>query len=180
MSIMLTAVPFALFSTLQLQVFTGVVASAVAADEVSHAIKRMKELAQRGENYVHLNAKEVSDFLEKEYVTTLLDDATLIKTLQDHGAVEIKEENGEISCLCESFRLCFYRIKKTDPYIMKAQFRSENGLEELIENLGEEYALNAQEISYNKIKERLESQNLKINEEEIYDDNTIVLTIDLD
>ena len=37
-----------------------------------------------------------------------------------------------------------------------------------------------QEASYNKIKERLESQNLKISDEEVFDDNTIVLTIDLD
>ena len=49
-----------------------------------------------------------------------------------------------------------------------------------MQDIGNEYTINAQEVSYNKIKERLEEQNLDIENEEIYDDNTIVLTVNLE
>ena len=63
---------------------------------------------------------------------------------------------------------------------MKISANNSLGVDDLVNDIGSEYCANAQEISYNKIKERLEKQNLTIDDEEIYDDNTIVLTINLD
>ncbi len=51
---------------------------------------------------------------------------------------------------------------------------------ELINDINSEYALNCQEETYIKIKERLERKNLKIAEEEILEDDSIMLTINLD
>ena len=63
---------------------------------------------------------------------------------------------------------------------MQISYVSDKNLNEFVENIGAEYTANAQEISYNKIKERLADKSLEIYEEEIYDDNTIVLTVNLD
>ena len=70
--------------------------------------------------------------------------------------------------------------EKNEPYKVRITYHNENGVAELLSNLGNEYSTNAQEISYNKIKERLEYQNLEIEDEEVYEDNTIVLTINLE
>ena len=63
---------------------------------------------------------------------------------------------------------------------MRINYNSDTELEDIVKDINDEYRANAQEISYNKIKERLEAQNLTIDEEEIYDDNTIVLTVNLE
>ena len=63
---------------------------------------------------------------------------------------------------------------------MQITYVSDKNLNEFVENIASEYTANVQEVSYNKIKERLAEKNLEIYEEEIYDDNTIVLTVNLD
>ena len=49
----------------------------------------------------------------------------------------------------------------------------------IIEDLSSEYGMNAQEESYLKIKERLAQKNLQIDEEEVLEDNSIVLTVNI-
>ncbi len=135
--------------------------------------------AQIGER-LHLEGKDIEEFFNKAFETVIMDRNALMKTLSEHGAKNIQEENGVITCTCEAFHLSFEKPKADGPYTMTATYNKDYGLNELVENIGSEYALNAQEISYNKIKERLEAQNLSITEEEVFDDNTIVLTVDLD
>ena len=49
----------------------------------------------------------------------------------------------------------------------------------MINDLNDEYGLNIQEMTYNKIKERLDSENMRLESETVMDDNSIVLTIDI-
>ena len=51
--------------------------------------------------------------------------------------------------------------------------------EDMINDLNDEYGLNIQEMTYNKIKERLEQENMRLESETVMDDNSIVLTIDV-
>ena len=51
--------------------------------------------------------------------------------------------------------------------------------QEIINDLNDEYGLNIQEMTYNKIKERLEQENMRLESETVLDDNSIVLTIDV-
>ena len=51
--------------------------------------------------------------------------------------------------------------------------------ESVINDLNDEYGLNIQEMTYNKIKERLDSENMRLESETVMDDNSIVLTIDI-
>ncbi len=129
---------------------------------------------------LHLEGKDLEEIFNKAFQTVIVDKRALIKTLHEHGASDIRDDNGTVSCNCEAFHLKFEKIGRNQPYTMTATYNNEYGLNELVENIGSEYAINAQEISYNKIKERLEAKNLKITEEEVFDDNTIVLTVDLD
>ena len=67
------------------------------------------------------------------------------------------------------------------PYKMKITTEcTEDEIAELLNNINIEYTSNSQEENYIKIKERLENKGLKINEEEVFDDDTIVLTVNLD
>lgn len=130
---------------------------------------------------VHLEDRQLEEkFFNKEFPTVIMDKQALLKTLEEHGATNFQTEENAISCNCEAFHLTFTKTEKDKPYTMVVTYNEEYGLNDLVENLSSEYASNAQEISYNKIKERLEKQNLEIEEEEVFDDNTIVLTVNLE
>lgn len=179
MSITVTTVPVMLFSTLEV-VFTGLTVGAVALKGAVDTVKGLNSANAYKTEYLHLEQKDLQEILKKEFKTTIIDKDTLIKTLEEHGATDIQDKNGTVLCTCEAFHLVFAKNDENSPYSMTATFNDEYGLDTLVSDLGSEYAVNAQEVSYNKIKERLENQNLKISDEEVFDDNTIVLTIDLD
>lgn len=167
MSVSISAAPFFLIFALG----KGIV-------DVTGAV--VQGLSNTNGERLHLEGKDLEEIFNKAFQTVIVDKQALIKTLHEHGASDIRDDNGIISCNCEAFHLVFEKIGRDKPYTMTATYNNDYGLNELAENLGNEYAINAQEISYNKIKERLEAQNLEITEEEVFDDNTIVLTIDLD
>ena len=167
MSVTVSAVPFLLISAVSS--VSGIIAS------IANDIKDNNYSAAK----LHLKSDVMVKLFKQDFQTQITDKQTLLKTLKEHGAKNITNNYGNISCDCEQFHLKFiYNGEK--PYTMKVSSRSDYGVEELAQDLGTEYCANAQEISYNKIKERLEKQNLSIDEEEIYDDNTIVLTVNLD
>ena len=159
MSTTVSAVPFLLIYSLA----TGVI----------EGLKAVKT-----EN-LHLEESEMDKLFNQDFQTQIMDKSVLIKTLKEHGAENIEESFGNISCDCEQFHIKF-TYNGENPYTMNVSARSGYGIDEFVADIGSEYTANAQEVSYNKIKERLEKQNLTIDNEEIYDDNTIVLTVNLD
>ena len=128
---------------------------------------------------VHIDNNFAQEIFNKTFETQIMDKELLLKTLKEHGAINIQEENDNITCNCEAFHLYFHKTQDK-PYFLEISYNEENSLNEFVQDIGNEYTLNAQEISYNQIKERLAKQNLEIEEEEIFDDNTIVLTVNLE
>ena len=59
------------------------------------------------------------------------------------------------------------------------QVTDKAGCEDIINDLNEEYGLNIQEMTYNKIKERLDRENMRLESEAVMEDNSIVLTIEV-
>jgi hypothetical protein len=169
MSVTVSAVPFILLFT--------VTKGAIEFIEMTNDIKQATQMKD-GYN-LHIEDNIAEKLFNKELETQILDKDLLLKTLEEHGAINIQEDDNEITCDCEAFHLCFYRTEN-NPYHLKISYNSANNLNEFVEDIGNEYTINAQEISYNKIKERLEKQNHEIENEEIYDDNTIVLTVNLE
>ena len=109
-----------------------------------------------------------------------MDKQTLLKTIEEHGVVDIIQNGENISCEYEGFNIEFSRENSQKPYKIKISYVNEQNLDGFVENIAVEYGANAQEISYNKIKERLEQHNLSISQEEVFEDNSIVLTVNLD
>ncbi|MBO7672259.1 hypothetical protein J6S88_02495 [bacterium] len=168
MSVSVSALPFMLIYSLAASAVSAVNNSIVAG-------------LKSGNGNLHLeNAEIAQKFFNKDFETTIMDEAVLIKTLNEHGATALIKEEGTIECNCEYFHLVFTRKSADAPYTMKITANENKGVDEIAKDIGTEYTLNAQEISYNKIKERLEAQNLQITDEEIFDDNTIVLTVNLE
>ena len=123
----------------------------------------------------------------KEFETAIVDKDTLVKTLQEHGIPHLYEQGENVIAEIDDLKLEFKKQEK-EPYSLKISCSSPNKIKgtfekavnELTSNLQEEYTANVQEISYNKIKERLAKKNLSIDSEEILEDDSIVLTINLE
>lgn len=127
------------------------------------------------------------DVISKEYETVFADRELLLKTLEEHGVENIQINGDSLTGKMGGFRIDCYREKQTAfdfkeaiPFNMKITADcSEEEITELINEFNAEYALNTQEENYIKIKERLEEQGLKIEEEEVYDDDVIVMTVNI-
>ncbi len=171
---------------------TGV-ASGIINANAKNAVNAEKDYKKMNEEIKNLLAKsggtvseEIINLVCREYETVFVDEGVLIKTLREHGGENIYTEYGNISCEMEGFLLEFYKQEPTEemafpPYRMKITTKcAENELQNFINDINSEYTKNTQEENYIKIKERLDKQHLKIDEEEVFDDDTIVLRINID
>jgi hypothetical protein len=114
------------------------------------------------------------------YNTNYTDKGTLLNTLYEHGAEEIQENGEEVSCKLFGMEMIYYKKSGSNGYTLDVtQVSDKAECEDLINDLNDEYGLNIQEMTYNKIKERLEQENMRLESETVLDDNSIVLTIDV-
>lgn len=153
--------------------------SNIEFESLNYKLKKLLE-----ENNGQLS-EEIVQTVCQEFDTIFLDKNLLIKTLEEHGTSDLETEGDTIRCKLECFVLEFDKVNSNNStseniYKMKIFTKcDENQLEQMLTDINEEYALNTQEETYIKIKERLEKQGLKIDEEEVLDDNSIVLTVNI-
>ena len=114
------------------------------------------------------------------YSTNYTDKGILLNTLTEHGAEEICENGEDITCKLFGMEMVYYKKEKSEGYTLDiTQISNISECQDLINDLNEEYGLNIQEMTYNKIKERLNQENLRLESETVMEDNSIVLTIDI-
>lgn len=121
-----------------------------------------------------------SKFKKLKFDTIIMDEETLLKTLIERNADNIVRQDDKILCDCDGCFLEFHQPNKKKPYKLIVGCSEQSELEELVQNISSEYTTNSQEISYNKIKSRLKEQEMEIETEEVCEDNTIVLTVNLE
>lgn len=114
------------------------------------------------------------------YKTNYTDKGILLNTLTEHGAEGITETGDKIICRLYGMNMCYYRADGSNGYTLEIKQVSDKAqCESVIGDLNEEYGLNIQEMTYNKIKERLDSENMRLESETVMEDNSIVLTIEI-
>lgn len=114
------------------------------------------------------------------YTTNYTDKGILLNTLIEHGAEEISEIGDEVSCKLFGMEMIYYKKEDSNGYTLDiTQISNKSECEDMINDLNEEYGLNIQEMTYNKIKERLAQENMRLESETVMDDNSIILTIDI-
>ena len=184
MSCTIFALPYAL-------VFIGsmIARSAIntAADNIDEGLykHRLAALKQSAD----INSKDCEDirviseknFIEQDFETPFTDKALLIKTLKEHGVNNISEHGTEkISCTVENYKLIFTKTGNETPYYLHIRCLETDNAEEKLNDISSEYALNVQEEVYLNIIEKLKNNDMTIENEEVTEDNTIVLTVNID
>ena len=123
--------------------------------------------------------KESIEKICNEYDTVFMDRDLLMKTLQEYGIQTLLVDKNKVEADIENFHLNFFRPDESTPFKLKVTCEQNCDDTVILEDLSSEYGMNAQEESYLKIKERLAQKNLQIDEEEILEDNSIMLTINI-
>lgn len=143
--------------------------------EAEEIFKKMNIAAKRDLRYID----EYSE-ITYSYNTNYTDKGILINTLTEHGASDITEINDEIKCNLFGMEMTYSLKNGEQAYTLEIKrISSKDECMGIINDLNNEYGLNTQEMTYNKIKERLAQENFRLEDETILEDNSIVLTIDV-
>ena len=182
-SLLLIPVAIALGSTVSTATVTATAASvgvlvgmvgskaiyAVAAEAHARHLDHLRDLYQGSQN---------AQLPPMESIFT--DVVLLEKTLREHGlTVEIVSEN-KLVCVAGSTQLEYERNAAGEPF-----FVTVNGVENVEQFFEEmacfdrEYRQNVQSFTYMKLMEGLAQNNMRVTEEAVLEDNSILLTIDL-
>lgn len=172
MSCTVVSIPIALA-----YILAGVVAS---ASNYYETISEVDENTNKNNLCDEVHVIDEVNILEKEFETPFVDKNILFKTLEEHGAKNIVEEYGQIKAEVESYALTFEKRNSDEPYSLKISYCTGNNPVEKMNDLASEYTLNVQEESYLSIVDKLKENNMQVESEEVLEDNTIVLTINLE
>lgn len=181
MSCTVIAVPYALAWVI------GAVATAAAtALENAHNKQAEEEFSNTFDFLSDKNCNEevhtitAEHFMEKVFETPFVDKAILLKTLEEHGVTNISENDCSISGNVDKYTLSFTRNEIDKPFSLRITTKENTNAEEKLNDLNSEYALNVQEDAYLHIVDKLKENNMTIEDEVVEDDNTIVLTVNID
>ena len=182
MSCSVVAVPYALMWV----VGAIATAAATAATKSSNAAENYNnDLASLGifnesQNCTEDQVITEKHFIEKTFETPFMDKAILLKTLEEHGVTNIVEWENGLSGEVDNYKLIFDKPDADKPYTVKISSLEHDDAEEKLGDLNNEYAMNVQEDAYLHIIDKLKENNMQIEEEEVMDDNTIVLTVNIE
>ena len=157
-------------------------AAATAANEAKEN-RNLKELASiynEAENCSEDHVITEKHFIEKTFETPFMDKEILKKTLEEHGVTIIEESESVISGKVDNYKLVFSKPEQDKPYNLRISCLEHDNAEEKVGDLSSEYAMNVQEDAYLHIIDKLKENNMQVEQEEVMDDNTIVLTVNID
>lgn len=116
----------------------------------------------------------------RESFPTIYVDADLVrKILEQYQIKVLLFQDNLIQAEYECYKMTFNRSSIEEPFDINIVSDSNKmkALYSCLDNLNEEYYASMQEKSYLYIKEQLEEEGLEIEEEEVLEDNSIVITV---
>ena len=179
MSCTVIAVPYALMWVVG-AIATAAATAASAHNEDTIGNADIFNLALDSENCTEDRVITEQHFIEKTFETPFMDKEILKKTLVEHGVINISEWENGIAGDVSNYKLLFEKPADDKPYNLKITCLEKENAEEKVGDLSGEYAMTVQEDAYLHILDKLKENNMQIEEEEVLDDNTIVLTVNIE
>ena len=182
MSCSVIAIPIALAQIISVVVGEIAVQRALSKHNENLNNNQIDEYIQniKDNPYEEFQVVSTCDIVEKEFKTAYMDKNILLKTLEEHGVSELEENYNKISGCIGNFTLNFERNSENEAFVLKISCKESDNAEEKLTDLNSEYALNVQEDAYLHLLDKLKENNMEIEEEVVEEDNTIVLTINLE
>lgn len=141
--------------------------------------KQKNNLLQKRKLSKTNNKKTVTSKMEKVFPTNFRDQDLLIQTLREYKANPVLNNDGTIQCQMGKTSLEFdkidnlYEVKITTD---KAELRSTFNH---LSNIDTNYKHTVQANTYQNMKEKIEEKDYTIEEEEVLEDNSIMITLNV-
>lgn len=123
------------------------------------------------------------DLIEEEpgqvFPTNFRDGVILTRTLKEFGVNPVQRDNGDITCTVQGTQLTFHQNGDA-PFTL--EIKNPPNLHEIfmyISDVDDEYKRCVQALVYEKLKARAAEKNLSIETEEVLEDNSIVITLNI-
>lgn len=115
----------------------------------------------------------------QSFPTNFRDGQLLVRTLRDYGLEPVERQNGEIMCSAQGTELLF-RPAEDGPFSVEVRGASYlRQAFQLLSNLDEDYKRGVQAVAYENLKRKVEEKNLAVESEEVLEDNSIVITLNV-
>ena len=188
MSCTVVAIPFALHYIVGALVAAATISTATAVKEIERELSSDIDIKDSVIEDIKLEQRKCEEdvviteqnFINKTFETPFVDKNILLKTLEEHGFSNIQETEGKISAEYQNYSVQFEKESEEKPYNLLIRYAIEDDVYGKVNDLNEEYSMNVQEESYISIIEKLKNNNMELESEEVLDDNTIVLTVNLE
>lgn len=114
-------------------------------------------------------------------IETIFNDITLLeKTLKEHGLTVSVVSDNQLACWVGDALFDYTRQKDDEPFTLTVSgLQITDSFLKEIECFECEYKQNVQSYTYNKLIENLSANNMRVVEETVLEDNSILLTIDI-
>ncbi len=179
MSCTVIAVPYALMWVVG-AIATAAATAATNNQQENQSLQEFTSIYNEAENCSEDHVITEKHFIEKTFETPFMDRDILMKTLEEHGVKNISEWENGIAGDVENYKLTFEKPAVDKPYNLRISCLENANAEEKVGDLSGEYAMNVQEDAYLHIIDKLKDNNMQIEQEEVMEDNTIVLTVNID
>lgn len=129
-----------------------------------------------------ISSKRLNKLLDEsiEFETDFVDALLLKKTLTEHGLEVIMNDNNNLVCYVDVVTLSYKRQNESEPFTVTVNgVKDADSFIEELECFEREYKQNVQSYTYNKLMDNLDSHNMSVANEEILEDNSIVITLDI-
>lgn len=113
------------------------------------------------------------------FPTNFRDGDLLFRTIKKFGLNPVHHGNGNLTCAVEGTKMTFRRTGDA-PY--SVEMDNTRGLEEVfhyLSDLDEDYRRGVQALVYENLKQRLADQQLTVESEEVREDHSIVITLNI-
>ena len=159
--------------------WTAVFAKSDSQEIVSRFVQDLEERAGR-RIFVTEGAVEVTPIAQsRTFPTNFRDERLLVDTLEDHGLRPSVQANGEVVCTVEQLVLRF-RPAEEGPFSVEVENAPDlQQVFQFLSTLDEDYRRGVQAEAYEKLMGRVEEKNLVVESEEVLEDNSIVITLNV-
>ncbi|APF27096.1 hypothetical protein NPD7_2064 [Clostridium sporogenes] len=140
----------------------------------------IEEMENRNENSTTVEEILELPKVEKEiFPTNFRDKELLLKTLKECGAYPKETSNKDIQCNTKECQLIFHKEEDGSYNVEIEDTSSLKNVYHHLSIIDEEYKHNVQEYTYKKVVEKLNETDMYIDNEEVLEDNSILLTVNI-
>lgn len=159
--------------------WTAVFAKSDSQQMVSHFIQDLEEKSGRKIFVTDQGSAESFVAPSQSFPTNFRDEQLLVKTLRDYGLQPKVQQSGGVTCRAGQSTLQF-RPAEQGPFSVEVENApNTQQVFQLLSTLDEDYKRGVQAAAYENLMNRVEQKNLTVESEEVLEDNSIVITLNV-